>query len=149
MLTHSHRPCCNTTQHAALCLANNSLLQHMCTHPTNKQILPTYQTANQPTNQPASQVEQPTNQPTNNEPSNPKNHRQPANKPSPIAHRGGGGGGGGSITGRRGGGGTSTHSREGRSNTTCQCMSTAQPIFKCTLTRKPHLQKAKTYPSSP
>ena len=38
---------------------------------------------------------------------------------------------------------TGTHgTEEGRSNTPmCQCMSTAQPFFKCMLKKKRHLQK--------
>ena len=66
--------------------------------------------------------------------------------------RGGGGGKGGVMMGSghlynsKG-----THStEEGRSTTpTCQCVSTAQPFFKCTFKKKPHLQKGNRYPPSP
>ena len=79
---HAHRHTHNAaTPHSMRYSAQptHSMLQHMCTHPTN-QTLPTHQPANQPTsqptnqptNQPASQTQQPTNQPTNNQPSNPK-----------------------------------------------------------------------------
>ena len=141
---------------------------------TNKHYPHINQPTNQPTNQPASQPAKPssprTNQPTTNQATH-KTNSQPTNKPSPIAHQGGGGfhdlGGWGdkahhSLTPRSptqhssGRGGcttntTGTHRREeGRSNTpTCQCISTAQPLFKCTFKKNAPLQKGNRYPASP
>ena len=170
---HAHRHIHNATtphsmQHNAQ--PTHSMLQHMCTLPANPQTLPTHQPTNHPTSLRAGQIEQPTNQPTNNQPPNRKN-QQPTNvQANSHCTLGGGGfhnlGGGGdkaqySLTPHNptqqssGWGGctantTSTHiNEEGWGNTfACLCMSLAQPLCKCTLKRKPHLQKGNRYPPS-